>query len=122
LEITPEKENEMIERIVEKISKYDLEIPTIFLGSGFHSTSTVLSHMVLLPMTPYLAAFGINGEDYVALFSNKENVRRLMERLDEEKIAKEILKEEAKQKAKDNAKGIKTKDDVMTEPSDAHSN
>lgn len=47
LEITPEKENEMIERIVEKISKYDLEIPTIFLGSGFQSTSTVLSHMVL---------------------------------------------------------------------------
>ena len=101
LEITPEQEDEMIERIVEKITKYDMELPAIFLGSGFRSTSTVLSQMVLLPITPYLDAFGINGEDYVALFSNKENVRRLMERLDEEKIAKEIRQEEAKKKAKD---------------------
>lgn len=122
LEITPEKENEMIERIVEKISKYDLEIPTIFLGSGFQSTSTVLSHMVLLPMTPYLAAFGISGEDYVALFSNKENVRRLMERLDEEKIAKEILKEEAKQNAKEKTKDIRVKDDMMNDSKDTRSN
>jgi hypothetical protein len=122
LELTPEKENEMIERLVEKISKYDLELPTIFLGSGFHSTSTVLSQMVLLPMTPYLAAFGINGEDYVALFSNKENVRRLMERLDEEKITKEIIKEEGKKKAKEKTNGIKTKDDVITELKDADSN
>jgi hypothetical protein len=94
----------------------------ICLGSGFHSTSTVLSQMVLLPMTPYLAAFGINGEDYVALFSNKENVRRLMERLDEEKITKEIIKEEGKKKAKEKTNGIKTKDDVITELKDADSN
>ena len=75
--------------MAEMISKYDLEIPAIFLGSCFRSTSTVLSQMLLLPMTPYLWAFGINGEDYVTLFSNKENVKCLLERLDEIKMTKE---------------------------------
>jgi hypothetical protein len=81
-EITPERETELIEDLVEKITKYDLE-----------STSTVLSHMVLVPLTPYLEAFGINGDDYVALFSNKENVKRLMKRLDEVKLSKEFARE-----------------------------
>jgi hypothetical protein len=120
-EITPEKEDEMIERIVEKVTKYDMEIPAIFLGSGFRSTSTVLSQMVLLPMTPYLEAFGIHGEDYVALFSNKDNVRRLMERLDEEKIAKEIEKEEEKKRAKEKSKDLQSEDDTVPEFKDVHS-
>ena len=70
------------------------------MGSGFQSTSTVLSQMLLLPMTPYLEAFGISGYDYVALFSNKDNVRRLMEKLDETYLTKELTKEEAKEEAK----------------------
>jgi hypothetical protein len=97
LEITPERETELIEKLAELVAKHNLEIPTIFLGSGFRSTSTVVSQMLLLPMTPYLEAFGINGYDYVALFSNKDNVRRLMERLDELQMTKEMEKEEAKQ-------------------------
>ena len=100
LEITPERETELIDKIVELVSKHNLEIPTIFLGSGFRSTSTVVSQMLLLPLTPYLEAFGISGYDYVALFSNKDNVRRLMEKLDEIYLTKEVAKEEAKEEAK----------------------
>lgn len=103
-EITPERETELIENLVEKITKYDMELPAIFLGSGFQSTSTVLSHMVLVPMTPYLDAFGINGDDYVALFSNKANVKRLMKRLDEVKLSKEMTKEEARRYRKNESK------------------
>lgn len=100
LEITPERETELIDKIVATISKHNMELPTIFFGSGFQSTSTVLSQMLLLPMTPYLEAFGISGYDYVALFSNKDNVRRLMEKLDEIYLTKEMAKEEAKEEAK----------------------
>lgn len=103
-EITPERETELIENLVEKITKYDMELPAIFLGSGFQSTSTVLSHMVLVPLTPYLDAFGINGDDYVALFSNKANVKRLMKRLDEMKLSKEMAKEEARRYRKNESK------------------
>jgi hypothetical protein len=103
LEITPERETELIDKIAATISKHNLEIPTIFLGSGFQSTSTVLSQMLLLPMTPYLEAFGISGYDYVALFSNKDNVRRLMEKLDEIYLTKEMTKEAAKEQAKEEA-------------------
>ena len=76
-EITPERETELIENLVEKITKYDMELPAIFLGSGFQSTSTVLSHMVLVPLTPYLEAFGINGDDYVVVVHDGKLERRL---------------------------------------------
>ena len=101
LEITPERETELIEKLAELVAKHNLEIPTIFLGSGFRSTSTVVSQMLLLPMTPYLEAFGINGYDYVALFSNKDNVRRLMEKLDELQMTKEMEEEESKRLEKE---------------------
>jgi len=39
----------------------------------------------------------------VALFSNKDNVRRLMEKLDEIYLTKEMTKEAAKEQAKEEA-------------------
>jgi len=92
LDLDEERENELIEKIAQAISKRDLEVPAIILGVGYIPTSTFLSYTTLLPLAPYLEAIGIKGYEYTALFSKKRNVKRLLKRIEELKDAKKAKK------------------------------
>ncbi|MEM2921701.1 MAG: hypothetical protein QXF26_05220 [Candidatus Bathyarchaeia archaeon] len=89
LDLDEERENQLIEKIAQAISKRDLETPAILFGVGYIPMSTFLSYTGLLPLAPFLEAIGINGYEYTALFSKKRNVRRLLGRIEELKNAKE---------------------------------
>jgi len=92
LDLDDKRENELIEKIAQAISKRDLEVPAIIFGSGYVPMSTFLSYTVLLPLAPYLEVLGIKGYEYTALFSKKRNVKRLLRRIEELRNEKEAVK------------------------------
>ena len=89
LDLDPEKEDELVEKLVQAISKSNLELPAILWGTGYVPMSTILSQTALLPLAPFLEMLGIRGYEYTAFFSKKRNVQRLLERLEELKKEKE---------------------------------
>jgi hypothetical protein len=93
-ELRPEQEQEIIEKIARTISKYGMEYPAILMGSAYVPVATIVTDTTLLPMAPLLEAVGIPGFKYTIFFEKKDNLRRLLERLEE------LLKEkEARAKA-----------------------
>lgn len=91
LEIDEARENELIEKIAQKISQFDLELPAIVLGYGFWPMAKIQSYLTLLPLATTLGLIGINTYDYVALFAEKNNVKRIIDRLDELKTNKDLI-------------------------------
>ena len=91
LEIDEEREAELIEKIAQRISKFDLELPAIFFGWGFWPMARIQSYLTLLPVATTLELIGIKGYDYVALFAEKNNVKHLIDRLDELRREKGLI-------------------------------
>ena len=83
LEITPERENEIIEKIARFVSKMGMEWPVELIGWGYVPVATIMTQTTLLPIAPLLEAIGIHGFEYTAFFEKKENVKRLLERIEE---------------------------------------
>jgi len=93
-ELRPEQEDEIIEKIARTISKYGMEYPAILMGSAYVPMATIVTDTTLLPMAPLLEAVGIPGFKYTLFFEKKDNLRRLLERLEE-------LQREREARAKD---------------------
>jgi len=83
MEISPERENEIIEKTARFVSRLGMEWPAILIGSGYVPVSTILAQTTLLPLAPLLELVGIRGFEYTAFFEKKDNVKRLLERIDE---------------------------------------
>jgi hypothetical protein len=81
MELPPEKENELIEKLVTTVGKYKMESAVILLASGFIPISTIVSQTTLLTIAPLLELLGIHGYEYTAFFNNKNNLKRLLQRL-----------------------------------------
>jgi len=96
LEISPEREQEIIEKIANAIVKYGLSLPTLFVGPAFVPTSTIFSHVVLVPASPFLEMLGIDMNEYIAFFYKKDNVWRILDRVDDLKNAKEEAERQKK--------------------------
>ncbi len=82
-ELSPEREDELIEKITLLIVNNKLEMPATLLLYGLEPGSTMLSQMVILPLTPYLDMIGVQGFELVTLFENKNNIRRIRNRIKE---------------------------------------
>ena len=86
LEITSEREEEIIEQIAEKIKHYGLEVPAQLLFVPLQPLSPIASYLGLLPLAPFLEAFDISGFDYVSFFSKPENISKLLKKVEENKL------------------------------------
>jgi hypothetical protein len=82
LEITPEREEEILEYITSKIEQYGLDVPALLFLVPIEPLSSVFSQLGLLPFAPFLEAFNIKGFDYVTFFSKTENVNRLIKKIE----------------------------------------
>ena len=89
MEITSERRVEIIEKIVDTISKYDMLFPSSIVVAGLIPTSTIISQTAFLPFAPFLELLGINGYEYAAFLGNKENVERLHVRIEQIRQQKE---------------------------------
>jgi len=84
-DLTPEKEEELIDRIAKKILNLGMEAPAYLFGSAAIPMSPVLSYMVLLPAAPFLELLGISAYEYVELFSKRENMKRLVAKIEKDR-------------------------------------
>ncbi len=86
IEITPEKSEEIIERIVDYAKQWDMEDMLILGTSWFQPMSAVVGYTVVLPWAPLLDMVGVdNPYQYVAFLSDHRNIQALMKRLSEKK-------------------------------------
>jgi hypothetical protein len=85
IEITPEKEEEIINHFVQVAKQWGMEDLVILFGSGFAPMSGIFAYTVALPWAPVMGLAGIdNPWQYIAFFDNHENIKKIIFRLDEE--------------------------------------
>jgi len=88
-DLPKEKEDELIEKIAQNVSKLDMDLPAILIGHVLIPTGSILAQTVLVPVAPMLELIGIRGYDYLAIINNRRAVKRLMDRIEELRTAKE---------------------------------
>lgn len=89
MEITPERANEIIEKIVDTVSKYDMNLPASIVSAALFPSSTIISQTMILPLAPFFELIGLNGYEYAAFLDNKENMGRVKKRLEQIKKEKD---------------------------------
>lgn len=87
--LSPKREEEIINKIAHVISRWDMEIPASLLGKLLVPTSSVISQIHVMPSVLYLDLIGLDGFEVAAFLDNKENVKRLLAKIQELKDAKE---------------------------------
>jgi len=87
-ELTPERENEIIEKWAGNISKYGMELPALMFLWPLEPISTVIAYTAILPAAPVLDFLGLRGFEAVTFFSEHGNVKRLLKRIEELEDAK----------------------------------
>ena len=89
LELTIEREDEIIENLANKIKKYGLEVPAMLLFIPLQPLSPIAGMLGLLPFAPFLEAFNLPGFDYAAFISKPENITKLLKKIEENSLKKE---------------------------------
>ena len=87
--LSQKREEEIINKIASVISRWDMEIPASLLGKLLVPTSSVISQIHVMPSVLYLDLIGLDGFEVAAFLDNKENVKRLLAKIQELKDAKE---------------------------------
>jgi len=96
LDISREREEEIIEILSNRIVDNKLETPAMLLLIPLRPISPIASQIMLLPFAPLLEAFDIPGFDYISFLKRSDNVNQLVKRIE----AKVKNRDEAKQKEK----------------------
>jgi hypothetical protein len=92
LELSPEREKELIEKIAQEVSRRGMEIPALIAGWGVLPTSPIYGNLFLTPLAPFLEGLGIDGykiDEIAAFVRKRENVSALINRIEQLKEAKE---------------------------------
>ena len=86
-EITPEDKDEIIEWTARELYRFGLETAAILFIESYKPLSRVGSSMGQVLFTPLLPFFGDNamvkGDKFLRIFQERENVDRLIDRLEE---------------------------------------
>ena len=85
IDITPKREQEIIDMITKHAVQWGLEDWAILGAAWFMPMSAVVGYTVVLPWMPILQLIGFtNPYEYVAFLSNQQNIKKIMNRLEEE--------------------------------------
>jgi len=90
--ITPEQEEKLINQMAMYIAKYKMETPAGFFLGAIKPFSYVVSNLIILPASPFFYLFGLDGYRYVDFFEKPENVKRLINKLEELQLNRESFK------------------------------
>lgn len=102
LELTPQQEEELIEKLAQFIVKRKMETPAILFLETLKPLSFVGSTLTMIYVAPFLDIYGMNINQYTMLFQKRENVERLLQRI--EALIEEsdrLKKEKEKKKGKE---------------------
>jgi ABC-type Zn2+ transport system substrate-binding protein/surface adhesin len=115
VEITPETEAEYIEKVAQKIHEYEMETAAILLLESSKPLVWVGGEMGRFFITPFVPIisdkWGVTSEKFFLVFEKRENIEKLLKRVeqlaqeadDKKKEEKAARKKAAQEKAQANA-------------------
>jgi len=78
-----EEKNQIIEQIAKNVVGRGLTVPAIVFLDSIKIFAKVSSYTFLLFMSPIAGFAGINGYLYTGFFKDRENIERLIKRIEE---------------------------------------
>ena len=81
-ELTPEEEDRLIDNIAKTVVDYGLEAPAIMFLEATRPLSFIASQLAIVVLGPLQWLFELQGPKYTGLFMKKENVTRIIERIE----------------------------------------
>lgn len=82
-DLTEEEEQKLINNIAKIVVDKGLEAPAIMFLETTRPLSFVASQLAIVALGPFQWLFGLEGPKYTSLFMKKENVSRILDRIDE---------------------------------------
>jgi len=99
LDLPPEKVEELIDKIAHFIVDKEMEVPAIMFLETAKPLTYIASQFSLVFLWPYLSMIPENlGYNLVALFRDRKNVEKILQRIEELKEERDRLKKEKKAK------------------------
>ena len=89
LEISKEREEEIIKNFTDTVMEHGFESPALLFLIPLKPISPIASQLTLLPFAPFMEAFNIPAYDYVAFLRKMENMDRILEIIEENLEKKE---------------------------------
>ena len=102
VEVTPEEQEEMIQKIAQTIHKYGMDVAAILMIESVRPLTFIGAQMGRLFLSPLLPAIsedvGISGEKFFQIMEKRENVEKLIQAI--EKLTQEKEERKKAEKAK----------------------
>jgi len=118
VEITPELEAEYVEKVAQKIHEYEMETAAILLLESSKPLVWVGGEMGRFFITPFVPIisdkWGVTSEKFFLVFEKRENIEKLLKRVEQ-------LAQEADDKKKAEKKAAKEKEKQEDEKKEAAS-
>lgn len=87
IEVTPEEEEEMIRKIAEKVHNYGMDVAAVLFLESVKPLAYIGGQMGRVFVSPFLPAFGesisTGGEKFLTIFEKRDNVEKLLNRIEE---------------------------------------
>jgi len=97
-EISPEEEEEVIERSAQAVAKYGFETAAILLLKSLHPMAHFGTHMARIVLAPLFIFLGKLGDELLLVYEKGYNIQKLVRRIEELREEKELRKEEEKKR------------------------
>ena len=103
VEVTPKDEEEFIEKVAQKIHEYEMETAAILLLESSKPLVWIggeMGRFFISPFVPVISdKWGITSEKFFLIFEKRENIEKLLKRLEELTREEEAKAKEAKRVA-----------------------
>lgn len=80
--MTAEEEERLITNIAKTVVDYGLEAPTIMFLEATRPLSFIASQLAIVALGPLQSLFQLEAPKYTGLFMKKENVGKIIERIE----------------------------------------
>lgn len=91
--LTPEEEEKLINKLAEEIVKRELELPASLLLEVYSPVSGYFTTLGFFYGFPFISMLGDTGFDYTSLFMKRENVKKLINKIEEKKKERDEKKQ-----------------------------
>lgn len=95
-ELTPEEDERMIDRISEEVVDRGLDAPAIMFLESVKPISFIGSQLGMAFVAPFLMVFWELGVDYIKFFEKRDNVEKLLRKIEEKSHTREEEKKNVK--------------------------
>jgi hypothetical protein len=103
-DLTPEEVERIVEKISKEVVKRDLELPANMFLESIYPVANYGTQLFTLGVGSWLYFIWESGYDYSSFFMNRENVRKLIERIDQRSQERDEKRRKSKETSEQIAK------------------